>query len=69
MSVKQVADKAGIKNRMSGFAGSMMGLYFLVSLAEKVQVLDGWKVSWSMSKNVQQLAGLIGNRCITESGM
>ena len=38
MSIEEVANEAGVKNRMGGFAGTLKDLYFLVALAGKVQV-------------------------------
>ena len=41
MSTEEVANEAGLKNRMGGFANPLKELYFLVALAGKVQVLHG----------------------------
>ena len=45
MFIKEVANEAAIRKRMSGFTRLLKDLYFFMVLAGKVQVLYGWKLS------------------------
>ena len=63
IAAEEIANEIGIKNHMCGFAGSLKDLYFLVSLARKVQVLYGLNMFKVFSESwYQRVMSLMSNK-------